>query len=174
MKTLRMLNTMLLIVNIIACAGISVTYDYDEKVDFGQMKSFNWFPVPEPGTLEISELQLRRLKDAVYAELVSKGLQFSSDKPDFLIAFHVGTKDKIQVTDWGYGYGYRLWGGRSLYVDQYEEGTVILDFVKAQTRELFWRGEARGRLQEKSSPEQERKRAQSIAQEILKYFPPGQ
>ena len=172
MRKLTIVCTLLLIMHTIGCAGISVSYDYDERADFAQMKSFDWLPAPT--TVEVSELQFKRFKDAVTTHMEGKGLQLSSDNPDFLIAFHYGKKDKINVNDWGYGYGYRGWGGGSIYVDQYEEGTVILDFVNAQTRVLFWRGEARLRLQENSSPGKERKRAQKIAEEILKNFPPAQ
>jgi hypothetical protein len=74
-------------------------------------RTVNCKPVPESSG--ITSLVVERVKYSVNAELELKGLIMSSSNPDILIAQHLGKKDKVQVTDWGYGYGpYRgYWGG---------------------------------------------------------------
>ena len=70
--------------------------------------------------------------------------------PDFLIALHGGKQTKLDITDWGYSYGRhgRFRGGPIISGDvyEYEEGTLILDFVDAQSKELIWRGKAQGEI----------------------------
>jgi hypothetical protein len=90
-----------------------VRYDYDQQADFAEFKTFGWMQVPEKAV--ISSLVVQRVKNAVNAELKAKGLMMMSSDPDLLIAEHLGKKDKVQVTDWGYSYGgygrYRRYGG---------------------------------------------------------------
>ena len=65
-----------------------------------------------------------------------------------MIAIHAGARDKVNVTDYGYVYGPRgRWGHRYLEVHKYKEGTLILDFVDPQLRQLIWRGWAVGALE---------------------------
>ena len=157
---------------IVGCSGIFVNYDYDEQTNFTAMKSFDWLPIPE--NIEVGELTMNRFKDAITTQLEIKGMDLTSESPDFSIVLHFGRKNKIRVrdVDYGYGYRYRGWGSRSIHVDHYEEGTVIVDFIDAQSRELFWRGVAKGWLFHDSTPEEQRKKARKVAEEVLKNFPP--
>ena len=66
--------------------------------------------------------------------------------PDFRVAVHFGSREKVQVTDWGYGYApsRRYYGGGGVDVYTYTEGTLILDVVDATSEQLLWRGSATG------------------------------
>jgi len=48
----------------------------------------------------VNQLVARRIRDAVTGELEAKGLRLSSN-PDFLIAMHGTTKEKLDIQDWG-------------------------------------------------------------------------
>ena len=98
----------------------------------------------------------------------------TSNNPDFLIAEHLGRKDKVQVMNWGYGYGphggYRGAGGISTY--EYEEGSLILDFVDTKSKKMIWRGVAKADVMNADSPEKIEKLINEAVQKILKNFPP--
>ena len=105
-----------------------------------------------------------------------------SSNPDFLIAEHLGKKDIVQVTDWGYKYGkyggnYRKhtgsWKDNRFSTYQYEEGTLILDFVDAKSKELIWRGSANAKVQNVNTPEKSEKLINAAVKEILKKYPPS-
>src|SRR3989449_5956489 len=67
-----------------------------------------------------------------------------SDTPDFTVAYYASTKDKLDVTYWDYGYPYypRWWGPyEQPTVTQYTQGTVIVDVIDSNTKELLWRGQ---------------------------------
>ena len=121
-------------------------------------------------------------------ELTANGFQKRTEKPDFLIAYYIRVKDKIDVTSTGfdywpayygfgfrsrlYGFGYRsrFFGASSLDVRQYKEGTLILDFVDPETKELIWRGWYSGMIDDASSIKV--KKLNNAVEHILEQFPP--
>jgi hypothetical protein len=154
-----------------------VKYDYDTNANFADLKTFDWMPVPEKAGID--SLVVQRVKNAVNAELQAKGLMMTSDNPDFLIAQHLGTKDKVQVRNMGYDYGPRrgYWGGNwggpgGVSTYEYEEGSLLLDFVDAKPKKMIWRGVAKAEVQNVDTPDKSEKLINSAVHEILKKFPP--
>ena len=161
----------------ISCSPIySVKYDYDTKTDFASLKTYDWLPIPAKA--DIDKLNIERIKNAVNSQMTAKGLRKSPDNPDFLIASHVGKKEKVRIADWGYGYGTygRYWGGyggpRGVDVYKYEEGSLILDFVDAKSKKLIWRGSAKAQINTDKTPEKREKLIAEAVQKILEKFPP--
>ncbi len=177
MKAIHAFLVLFLMGFVVSCSTIyGVQYDYDKQADFESLKTYDWMTVPEKAN--INSLNVERVKKAVNAELQTKGLMMTSNNPDFLIAEHLGKKDKVQVTNWGYSYGphggYRrgYWGARvSTY--KYEEGSLILDFVDAKSKEMIWRGVAKAVVNNADTPEKKEKLINEAVQEILKKFPPN-
>jgi hypothetical protein len=128
---------------------MNIQTDYDRQTNFALYKTFDWMPQPAK-TTGIPAMQNpllgNHIASAVERELTAKGFQKQSGKgADFLVAYHTGSKEKVDVNTWGYRYGPRgrRWG-RAVDVQQYTEGTIILDFVDANSKELFWRSVAKG------------------------------
>ena len=59
---------------------------------------------------------------------------------------------------------------------RYEEGTLLIDFVDARTKQLIWRGWAVGVIENvgiiASDPEKAEKKISSAVRKILEHFPP--
>ncbi|MBW1891017.1 MAG: DUF4136 domain-containing protein [Deltaproteobacteria bacterium] len=163
-----------------AVAGCSsvydVKYDYDQKTDFSRMQAYGWLPTPEGADMD--DISIERVKKAVNTELKAKGLRLSSQDPDFLIAEHMGAEEKVQINNWGYAYGpYNgywggYWGNGGVSEYRYEEGTLILDFVDAETHKLIWRGAAKAEIDRVNTPEKKDKLVAEAVQKILESFPP--
>ena len=177
MKVINTVFVLLFICFTVSCASIyGVQHDYDKQVDFANLKTYEWLAVPEKAN--INSLNVERVKKAVNAELQAKGLTMTSDNPDFLIAEHLGKKDKVQVTDWGYGYGPHggywggYWGPGGVSTYEYEEGSLILDFVDAKSNKMIWRGVAKAEVNKANTPEKAEKLINEAVHEILKNFPP--
>jgi len=96
---------------------------------------------------------------------------------------HVFTQEKVSVqqyTDWGYGYHggwpysygyYGFWAGAPrTYVDvnNYTEGTMILDFVDTRTRKLVFRGTGRAVV---GGPESNARKIAEAVEKIVAKFP---
>ncbi len=174
MKTMSAFLVLCLMVLTIGCASVyDVSYDYDPKANFAGLKTYDWLPVPV--NTEINRFNIKRMQHAVNTELEARGLETRSDNPDFLIATHIGKNQGVKVTDWGYGYGPHggYWGhGGRIDVWQYEEGTLILDFVDANSKDLIWRGSAKAELDSTITPEEAQKLINEAVQKILENFPP--
>jgi len=147
-------------------------YDYDTKADFQHLKTFNWMPIPAKA--DVDRLNIERIKNAVNSQMAAKGFRKTRDNPDFLIASHVGQKQKVRVADWGYGYGPYggYWGPRGVDVYKYEEGPLILDFVDTKSKKLIWRGSAKAQISANMTPEKREKLIAEAVQKILEKFPP--
>ena len=177
MKAIQTLLILWLVGITLSCSAVyEVRYDYDQRADFTGLKTYDWLPIPDKADIE--SLDITRIKTAVNAELQAKGLIMTSDNPDLLIAEHLGKKDKVKVRDWGYGYapyggywgGYRGSGGVSVY--EYEEGSLILDFVDAESKKMIWRGVAKAEVDDQSTPDEREKLIKEAVQKILDNFPP--
>ncbi len=135
-----------------ACAPVYVSQDYDRRAPFNSYKTFAWMPTPEKmptgarSAMEKNPLLGKRIQDTTNQILASKGLTLAQDNADVLINYYVGFNQRLDIADWGYFYGPR-WGFYWPYLGPYDEyyyteGTLVLDFVDAKTKELVWRGVA--------------------------------
>ena len=156
----------------ISCSTIyDVKHDYDRQANFSGLKTFDWMQAPERAGE--NDLIVRRIKKAVNTELQAKGLLKTANNPDFLIAEYHGKRDQIQVSDAGHGRGGR-YGYRPVGVSAYtfEEGSLILDFVDAKSKQMIWRGSAKAEVQNIMTPEEREKLINEAVKKILKKFPP--
>ena len=177
MKVINTVFVLLFMCFTVSCATIyDVKYDYDKQAIFESLKTYDWMTVPEKANID--SLNVERVKKAVNAELQAKGYIMTSNNPDFLIAEHLGKKDKVQITSWGYDYGpydryrggYR--GPAGISTHEYEEGSLILDFVDSKSKKMIWRGVAKAIVDTANTPEKREKLINEAVQEILKNYPP--
>jgi hypothetical protein len=104
-----------------------------------------------------------------------------SDDPDFAVAYYASTKDKLYLTYWDYGYAYYPrwwdgwgpgWGPLDSTVTQYTHGTVIVDVIDPDTKELLWRGQGVARVSD-DEPQYEQDLWMAVTA-ILDKFPRAQ
>jgi len=156
------------------CVPMTVQHDYDPDVDFSRYRTFTWMPVPENAETVKTNLSgpflEKRIRKSVVEGLAEKGYARTDDGPDFLVAYYLNYKRKTDVNVYAHGYGY--WGPRTLDVNEYKEGTLILDFVDPDTQELIWRGWSISALQSGHSPREEQEIINMAVRQILKRFPP--
>ena len=63
---------------------------------------------------------------------------------------------------------------RNTRVDQFQEGTFILDLIDAEADQLVWRGIAEGVLEDYPTPEQMDREVNDMVKRILSKYPPPQ
>lgn len=163
-------------------SGYDIKYDYDMQTNFSTFKTYKWIDrtiTDASGSarhaIESNSLLDKRIKSAVDTQMAAKGFALADSNPDIYAVYHVGLKDKIDVTDWGYTYAGSYWGGglgRNVDVYQYTEGTLIVDLVEAANKELAWRGSATGVVEPGRSPEQVQARINDVVARIFKNYPP--
>ncbi len=170
-----------LLVLVVGCSSIyGVSYDYNKYANFARLRTYDWLPFTandeDRQNEKIDSISLRRIRTAVSNQLASKGLEVSSENPDFLIAVYLKTKERLSVINYGGPYvypyyGYGPYGGTSTIV-QYEEGTLLLDFIDSKSKQLIWRGSAKSDLDSVPTPEKREKMITEAVQKILENFPP--
>jgi hypothetical protein len=158
-----------------ACNPTYIDHDYDVDADFSQFKTFAWLEQTTmtegtPQAVQQSGLMEARIKRAVNDGLTGKGLQLVESDADLIVAYHIGVTDYTEIRTTGTGWGW----DRNTRVDQFQEGTFILDLIDADADQLVWRGIAEGVLEEFPSPEQMERAANDLVKRLLAEYPPPQ
>ncbi len=136
-----------------SCATVQVTTDYDHSKDFTVLKTYAIYQNPKAAKT-VSELNIDRILNGVRSTLAAKGYT-ESQTPDFWVNINAVVKNEksLSATTDFYGYGgmyrpYGYWGGGmgmgSAYtqfnVDNYKDGSIIIDMIDAKANKLFWEG----------------------------------
>lgn len=184
MKTLTLIFITTFILAFIGCSSVTVTTDHDPEIDFSKYKTYLWYAgeMPADDKLSSNPLVKKRIGSAVEKALESKGITKGADgKADLVVIIHAGTKEKMQVTNYGYGgYGYgrygRGWGGGygGSYTDvhYYEETTLLIDLIDVELKELVWRGSGTGIVKEYSNQQEMQEAIDGVVAKIMNDFPP--
>ena len=178
----------LLILVFVGCSSLKVATDFDPTQDFSKYKTYRWATTKEVNpndALAQNPLIKKRVVAGIDAALQQKGFVLADDaaEPDFVVMTHAGTKEKMQVYNTG-GYGYGRYGGwydpwwgpygGSTQVSYYEEGSLVIDVIDWQEKELSWRGVGTGVVKESQQDAEEmQERINEITSKILTDFPPG-
>jgi hypothetical protein len=181
LRATRILTVLIAAAALSGCSTMKIHTDYDPGRDFSRLQSYAWLPSPPQRTGDPridNSLLNARIRTAVDAQVAERGYRMTSpEEADFLISYHAGLENKLDVNTIhsSYGYGRGRWyggGGSETIVREYEQGTLLLDFLDPKTRELMWRGSASDRIKRKDSPEESQKRVNEAVAAILKRFPP--
>ena len=174
---------LLVVVLTMGCSSMSFNHDWDRDADFPNYRTYAWLDQqadPATGNAQTARAQnsllAKRIRNAVDSELQRKGLAVNTGSPDLLRLYHTGLQDKVNVTDWGYRYSYDYWGwgGRDIDVYQYTEGTLIIDMIDFNTKDLVWRGSATATVDGGTSPEKAEEKIGKAVTGILENYPPKQ
>ena len=169
MKGLLVLAFMVMLSVLAGCSAIyGVNYEYDNGFNFRQLEAYDWDPVKIEA--EQDNLTIKRIQNAVNKNLQSKGYIQSSTSPDFIIATHVGTQQRLAGAPDPYMAAYGPYTAPP--PQYYEERNFVLDFVDPDNKYLIWRGSARADVTGISTPEAMEKTINAAVEKILKRFPP--
>ncbi len=183
-----LLAVLLLLLALPACRTFNVRSDWDDSVSFTGYARYHFLEPPVvPGADPFADngLLRKRIRSAIEANLTARGFEAVADPEDanFIVTYGVLMDEKLRVTGGGataiggYGYGYGRWpvGFGGVYggsdVRDYQEATLIVDFLEPTSRELVWRGWGSGFIQTR-----DRDRTPALLQEgvdaVLGRFPP--
>ncbi|WP_347924360.1 DUF4136 domain-containing protein [Pontimicrobium sp. SW4] len=176
-KLFYLLPVTLLFLATSSCVSVRVASDYDRNANFNTYKTFAFFK-DGIDKAEISDLDKRRILRAVEAELLAKGFT-KSENPNLLVSIFTKSREKINVYNngWGhYGYG---WGWSPWYWNNYRgstisrstEGTLFVDLIDADKKELVWQGMGTGYIKQNMKNKEER--IKEFVAKIMEKYPPG-
>ncbi|OUR92719.1 hypothetical protein A9Q87_06460 [Flavobacteriales bacterium 34_180_T64] len=174
-NVLQVLSIALLFIVVSSCSSVRVVSDYDKNADFKEYKTFAFFK-NGIDKAEISDLDKRRILRAIENELLAKGFT-KSENPDLLVSLFTKSREKINVYNNGYGhYGYG-WGWNPWYYNSHSmvststEGTLYIDLIDANKKELVWQGMGVGYIS-KSNMEKKEAQIKEFVAKIMGKYPP--
>jgi len=160
-------------------SGISFSHDMDPSAGFSRFSNYAWATVQAGQNRGIDQINERKIIAAIDAQLAAKGYTMAtSGTPDFFVNFVFNTSEQTDYNTYytGMGYGRGWYGGvgmGSSTTTAYTStnGTLILDVFDGSSKNLIWRGTAKGTVQENASPEDRDTRITYATTGILKDFP---
>ena len=193
MKKLKLLLLpVLALVFLSSCNAVRVLSDYDEKANFSSYNSYAFYKTGIDKA-EISDLDKKRILRAVETEMASRGF-VKSDKPDILISIFTKEQERVDVYNnnfgwggmggWGWG-GYGGWGmggwgpgvgwgwGGGNMVSTSTEGSLYIDLIDTQTKQLVWQGKGEGTLANTKNIQKKKQRINEFVSQIMEQYPPN-
>lgn len=188
MKTILMILMCFLIS---ACNTLKVVNDYDPNFQFVKLKTFTLLEggeVKESGKIH-DPLLTKHINKSINSVIKDKGFQAvdtTEDKknPDFFISWYGAIDKKIHSetirnysnryysTNWR-SPNYASWRqSTSTYNIEYEKGTLIIDILDGNTKELIWRGKGSKIIDDRTADSNVSERVHSVVIEMFKNFPP--
>lgn len=122
--------------------GLSVTYTYDPRFNFTQVKTYRWVDAPRYGGDSLLESNVRFLADQA---LGAKGFTSDVNKPDLLVSMRY---------EYQYGTGWPR--------------VLTLSISRAANNDAIWRGTATGDIKTDAGSGD----LKSAVDGMLVYFPP--
>jgi hypothetical protein len=183
----KWLPALAVVIVLAACSGINVSQDYDPATTFQGMDSFAWSSPTQSKTGDPridNPLRDTRIREAVARVLTQKGFHPASDgTPAFLMQYQYVLRRKIDSgggsPSIGFGVGsYGRHGGIAVgtstgnTISEYDEGSLVLDFLDPQSEELLWRGTGTQIYRQYDDPAKDIRDIDALVEKILAQFPP--
>jgi hypothetical protein len=161
------------------CAsGPEVRGDYDAAADFGRFRTFGFVEQAGTDTGDARSLTTLLLQNAAAREMEARGY-VRSDTPDLVINFQGRLEERVDIQSrpapsmgptWGYrgwaGAPWGGWGGTEITTRRYNVGTLVVDIVDLQQRQMVFQGSAEGTV----SRDMQRNREQTINDTVARIF----
>jgi len=171
MKAIRVIGVLgiLLGLLVVSAAAQTVQSDFDRTFRFSSLKTFSFAVQRRAATdpLAGDTLNDGRIRTGLESQLLANGFRMETGTPDFVIAYYVTTKNRLNVQDYSYGPP-RWWGSRDIRVNQYAEGTLMVDFIDVKTNQVVWRGRATGALELKGVDKKISKSTEKLVKQFIK------
>lgn len=165
-----------------ACtSGPQIRADADPGANLSEYRTFNFLDDLAIDNSSYTTLLTNRLKASTQRELEARGYKMTASDPQLLVNFNVNVADRTNVESspavGGGFYGYRagaygMWAGypQDIHTTHYQQGTLAIDLVDAQKRQLVWQGVAEGRIN-KGAIENPGPAVDKVVSEIFSKYP---
>ena len=182
MKRLLTVSVMLVLLGAGAALAQDVRYNFDKNADFTKYKTYKWVPIKD--SAKVSDLVDKQIRDAIDAELTTKGLtKVDGDDANLFVGYQPAVGEEKQFnsysTGWGYGPG---WGGgwyggmgstsTTGTTSTIYKGQLALDMYDSAKHDLVWRGVVSKTIDPKAKPEKQQKNLAKAVTKLLKNYPP--
>lgn len=172
MKAFKLLPLVLLFL-VASCSSVKVTSDYDTTTDFTKYKTFAFYK-KGIDKVDISDLDKRRILKAVESEMLALGFS-KSENPDLLVNIFTKSRQKVDIYNNNMYYGWHPWyygPNVGMHISKYTEGTLFIDLIDANKKELAWQGIGSGALNTSGNVIKKEERIKDFVAQIMAKYPP--
>jgi hypothetical protein len=170
------------------CAsGPDIRADYDKSADFGKYRTYGFVAQAGTDSGDFRSLSTQLLQNAAARQMEQRGYT-RGDNPDLVINFTGQLEEKVDVQStpapyygpgWGYGgwYGapYGGWGGTEVTTRRYNVGTLVVDVVDREKRQVVFQGAISGVVTKEMQQNREASINRAVEGIFMKYpFVAGQ
>jgi hypothetical protein len=172
-----------LAIGLVGCQTFDVRTDWDAETSFDVFQQYFWTEPPEvegANPFADNTLLRKRVRSTIEAELAERGFRSTDTRgdADFLVTYSVILEERLRVdgyttTGGVYRSGYAGFGQiyASSNIRNFQESTLIIDFLDSNNDDLLWRGWAVGIVRTRDR-DRGRGRLQKGVEAILQAFPP--
>lgn len=176
-QKLYLLFVMISLLFLFSCSSMHVMVDYDKDTSFENYKTFTFVkPKHRPQArkgIEQKPLFGKAVLREIQSILESKGFEKaeSIETADLLVHFYAMVQHRRDYVPPSYHVGRwgRVWRTRPGHIVHYKEGTLVIDIVDREKKDLVWQGVGKGIL-DRHDPAANLVEA---SEEVLKEFPPS-
>lgn len=170
------------------CAGgPDIRADYDKTADFGKYRTYGFVAQAGTDTGDFRSLSTQMLQNAASREMEKRGYT-RAENPDLVINFTGKLEEKVDVEStpapyYGPGWGYRGWygapyggwGGTEVTTRRYNVGTLVMDVVDRDKRQVVFQGAISGVVTKEMQQNREASISRAVEGIFMKYpFVAGQ
>jgi hypothetical protein len=134
----------------------SVVIDYDQDARFSDYLTYYWSDeilsesVSQP--LFYNSLIKKRIKSAIQQEMDGRGYVLEEYNPDLFINAHMIVEEKTEMQNYSVS-PYRFYYPDNIRTINYKEGTLVIDLIDRDRRQLVWQGYYKGSFVDAKTPE---------------------
>jgi hypothetical protein len=165
---LAALTTLTLLFVSLPLRGDQKDTDFDPQTNFLKFKTFTL----RQGQIEAKSPELnsplvkKKIEESLRTQLTAKGLTEVQNRPDLVVNFRFGAADKRQVESFPAG----RWGRRRrVETFRFTEGTLVVNLMDTEGRDLVWRGIYRD---DESNPAKISNKLPDDIKKLFSDFPP--
>ncbi len=155
MKTTLKILSLSLVTLFASCSSLRVSSETAANAD---LKTYNFYTVADteegflPNVNPTQKMQLQKSIEEQAAQLSTIQNNSGVTGPDVLINYFVIVDTKQDYDVYTNYYGRRRWKYQitDIEVREYTEGTLMIDFIDAKTKEVVWHGSTSGVITQNS------------------------
>ena len=169
----------LLLVWCCVASAQDIRFNYLPGTDFSKYRTYKWVQIPNvqyPNSIIDDQI-----KQAIDAQLVTKGLSKTEADPDLYVTYQVAINQEKQWNaystggdHWGWG-GWGGWGGMQTTTATSKTiniGTLSVDMYDVASKKQIWRGDATKTLGSGKDPQKVNKNLNKAMAKLFKKYPP--
>ena len=161
--------------------GQKVTGDYEKGTDFSQYQTYEFIGWQDDSDSILNDFDKKRLREAIQSEMAARNFELVESGGDIALSLFVVVDEETSLSSYtnyygGAGFGgfrYGGWGNgfatTNYSESDYLKGTLVVDMLDRESKELIWQGVASGTINEK--PEKREKKIPKAIAKLMKKFP---